>query len=160
MIRAPAAFLRIRSSSSRLGRALSSYNARINPDTTVIHKSSNLKQKTPYEELLFGHTFSDHMLEVDWKKEEGWQVPVISEYKNFSMSPACVALHYALQCFEGMKAYKDKEGRVRLFRPDKNMARMNSSMARLSMPALDEQGYLECIKQVGVRIALMVSHCI
>jgi branched-subunit amino acid aminotransferase/4-amino-4-deoxychorismate lyase len=59
-----------------------------------------------------------------------------------------------------MKAYKDKEGRVRLFRPDKNMARMNSSMARLSMPALDEQGYLECIKQVGVRIALMVSHCI
>jgi hypothetical protein len=88
------------------------------------------------------------------------KVPVISEYKNFSMSPACVALHYALQCFEGMKAYKDKEGRVRLFRPDKNMARMNSSMARLSMPALDEQGYLECIKQVGVRIALMVSHCI
>ena len=56
---------------------------------------------------------------------------------------------YALQCFEGMKAYKDAQGRVRLFRPEKNMTRMNSSMSRLSMPALDEQGYLECIKQVG-----------
>mmetsp|Transcript_7052 Transcript_7052/g.11810 ORF Transcript_7052/g.11810 Transcript_7052/m.11810 type:complete len:418 (+) Transcript_7052:68-1321(+) len=151
MIRAPSSLRRV--CNRRCGLPVrpsffSTYNARINPDATIVHKSTNLKEKTPYSELLFGHTFSDHMLEVDWKKEEGWQAPVISEYKNFSMSPACVALHYALQCFEGMKAYKDKQGHVRLFRPDRNMARMNSSMARLSMPPLDEEGYLECIKQL------------
>lgn len=132
-----------------LASSFSTYNARINSEGTIIRKSDNLKKQTPYTELLFGHTFTDHMLEVDWKKDEGWQTPVISEFKNFSMSPACVALHYALQCFEGMKAYKDKQGRVRLFRPEKNMARLNASMRRLSMPPLDEKGYLECIKQVG-----------
>lgn len=131
-----------------LASSFSTYNARINSEGTIIRKSDNLKKQTPYTELLFGHTFTDHMLEVDWKKEEGWQTPVISEFKNFSMSPACVALHYALQCFEGMKAYKDKQGRVRLFRPEKNMARLNASMRRLSMPPLDEKGYLECIKQL------------
>lgn len=88
------------------------------------------------------------MLEIDWHKETGWRKPVISEYKNFSISPASVTFHYALQCFEGMKAYKDKEGRVRLFRPDRNMVRLNSSMTRLSMPALDKEGFLECIKQL------------
>lgn len=156
MIRASTSFLRrcsiagVNVSGKTLARAsfFSTYNARINHEETIIKMSENLKEKTPYEELLFGHTFSDHMLEVDWKKDEGWQTPVISEYKNFSMSPACVALHYALQCFEGMKAYKDKQGRVRLFRPERNMVRMNDSMARLSMPPLDQENYLECIKQL------------
>lgn len=130
-------------------RSFSTYNSSINFNDIIINQSKNPKAQTPYSELVFGHTFSDHMLEVDWSKDEGWKTPVISEYKNFSMSPACVALHYALQCFEGMKAYKDKEGRVRLFRPEMNMARMNASMQRLSMPPLDEKGYLECIKKVG-----------
>jgi branched-subunit amino acid aminotransferase/4-amino-4-deoxychorismate lyase len=50
------------------------------------------------------------------------------------------------QCFEGMKAYKDREGKIRLFRPEKNMARLNHSMTRLAMPSFNGEGFLECLK--------------
>ena len=97
MIRASSSLRRLGSVSgktfARGTSFFSTYNARINSDVTIIRKSESPKKQTPYSELLFGHTFSDHMLEVEWKKEEGWQTPVISEYKNFSISPACVALH-------------------------------------------------------------------
>jgi branched-chain amino acid aminotransferase len=100
------------------------------------------------EDLTFGRTFSDHMLVIDWNKHTGWATPVISEFTNFSMSPASLSLHYGIQCFEGMKAYKDKHGNVRLFRPDKNMTRFADSMERLALPPLDKEGFLECLKQL------------
>ena len=56
--------------------------------------------------------------------------------------------HYGIEAFEGMKAYRDARGRVRLFRPDMNMRRLARSMWTLSLPALDEAGYLECVKRL------------
>ena len=88
------------------------------------------------------------MLDINWNDVKGWSEPVISEYKNLSISPASSSLHYGIQCFEGMKAYKDKNGQVRLFRPDMNMNRLDSSMQRLSMPPLDKEGFLNCIKKL------------
>ena len=55
----------------------------------------------PYKELKFGQTFSDHMLEIDWSNELGWQDPVIKPFGNLSVHPATSALHYGLQAFEG-----------------------------------------------------------
>ena len=56
-----------------------------------------LQDKLPYDELKFGKSFSDHMLEIDWDSTNGWQNPVISPYHYFSMSPAATALHYGIE---------------------------------------------------------------
>eukprot|EP00291_Cryptomonas_curvata_P012767 CAMPEP_0172190546 /NCGR_PEP_ID=MMETSP1050-20130122/23177_1 /TAXON_ID=233186 /ORGANISM="Cryptomonas curvata, Strain CCAP979/52" /LENGTH=275 /DNA_ID=CAMNT_0012865439 /DNA_START=152 /DNA_END=976 /DNA_ORIENTATION=+ len=96
--------------------------------------------------LPFGKFFTDHMLEIEWDSEKGFGVPTISPHHNLSLDPAIPALHYAVQCFEGMKAYKDSAGNIRLFRPDLNMRRFNDSCTRLSLPAFDGADMLECLK--------------
>eukprot|EP00596_Hydrurales_sp_CCMP1899_P010457 CAMPEP_0119049858 /NCGR_PEP_ID=MMETSP1177-20130426/66797_1 /TAXON_ID=2985 /ORGANISM="Ochromonas sp, Strain CCMP1899" /LENGTH=323 /DNA_ID=CAMNT_0007027585 /DNA_START=224 /DNA_END=1191 /DNA_ORIENTATION=+ len=110
--------------------------------------NKNLKEKLPDEKLEFGKTFTDHMLTIDWDKESGWHNPEILPYGNLSLSPACSALHYGIECFEGMKAYKDDKGGVRLFRPDCNMERLNNSMERCAMPGFNGEGFIECLKQL------------
>jgi len=100
------------------------------------------------EKLAFGAVTTDHMLEVDWTSKDGWAAPKISAYKPLSIDPAASCLHYGLEAFEGMKAYLDPQGKARLFRPDLNMIRLNNSMARLALPPLDKEGFLECIKEL------------
>ena len=63
------------------------------------------------------------------------------------MDPATCVFHYAFECFEGMKAYKDSTGNVRLFRPDKNMARMNKSAARIALPSFNGTAFTDLIAQ-------------
>jgi branched-chain amino acid aminotransferase len=74
------------------------------------------------------------MLTAEWTNEAGWQAPKISQYQNLSLDPATCVFHYAFECFEGMKAYRGNDGQIRLFRPDKNMARLNKSAARIALP--------------------------
>eukprot|EP00501_MAST-03F_sp_TOSAG23-6_P001628 GSMAST32.ASY1.ANO1.1695.1 assembled CDS len=88
------------------------------------------------------------MLEIDWNADTGWHTPLIKPYGDMAISPAASALHYGLQCFEGMKAYIDPSGNIRLFRPEKNMTRLSTSMKRLNMPSFDESEFLECIKEL------------
>jgi branched-chain amino acid aminotransferase len=76
------------------------------------------------------------MLEIDYYNEEGWQMPEISQYHNFSIDPFNSTLHYAIQLFEGLKAYKSDDNRIILFRPEQNMIRMNYSSKRLSLPVI------------------------
>lgn len=95
---------------------------------------SGKQAKVPNEKLLFGHTFTDHMLEIDWTRDEGWAAPQINPYGPLLIDPAASVLHYGMECFEGMKAYKDASGTIRLFRPDMNMKRINKSMDRLGFP--------------------------
>ena len=85
---------------------------------------------------------------IDWSAKNGWHNPEITPFGNLSLSPACVALHYGIECFEGMKAYKDDKGRIRLFRPDCNMERLNHSMTRLAMPTFNGDGFIDCLKQL------------
>jgi len=106
------------------------------------------KTKTPAKDLVFGRTFSDHMLELDWTSEDGWSHPHIHPFGNLSLSPSCTVFHYALECFEGMKAYKDKNGNVRLFRPDMNMRRLERSCERIALPSFNGDQLLECIKEL------------
>ena len=82
------------------------------------------------------------MLLNRWSEKSGWQAPVIQQFGNLSMHPASSVLHYALECFEGMKAYRDKDGNARLFRPDMNMKRLANSARRLYLPAFDQVGCL------------------
>ena len=88
------------------------------------------------------------MLEIDWDEKTGWANPVIKPYGNLSLSPAASCFHYGIECFEGMKAYKDKNGKMLMFRPDCNMERLNNSMKRLCLPGIDSAQLIECIKQL------------
>lgn len=85
------------------------------------------------------------MLTIEWTKTDGWRTPQIVPYQNLSLDPATCVLHYAFECFEGMKAYKDKTGEVRLFRPDKNMARLNKSSARIALPTFAPEPMMDLI---------------
>lgn len=87
------------------------------------------------------------MLAVEWTQDDGWLDPKITPYQNLSLDPATCVFHYAFECFEGMKAYKDKDGNVRLFRPDKNMARLNKSAARIALPTFEPTSFIELISK-------------
>ena len=99
-----------------------------------ISTTSHPKTLVPEKDLIFGHTFSDHMLTIDWTNTTGWESPKIVPYGPLVLDPSCIVFHYGLECFEGMKAYKDAHGKIRLFRPDMNMKRMNKSCDRLVLP--------------------------
>jgi branched-chain amino acid aminotransferase len=86
------------------------------------------------------------MISIDWDENNGWAAPQLHPYENLSLAPSAVVFHYASECFEGMKAYKDENGKIRLFRPDMNMARMNRSTARIALPQFDGD---ELIKVIG-----------
>ncbi|KAI9850225.1 MAG: hypothetical protein M1838_005995 [Thelocarpon superellum] len=82
---------------------------------------------------------------MEWTASQGWLAPRITPYQNLSLDPATCVFHYAFEAFEGMKAYQDKQGQIRLFRPDKNMARFNNSSARLALPTFDGPALTELI---------------
>ena len=88
------------------------------------------------------------MLTAEWTAKTGWNAPKISPYQNLSLDPATCVFHYAFECFEGLKAYKDTSGGVRLFRPDKNAERFNKSAARIALPTFDEQELVKLIKEL------------
>ncbi|XP_076987349.1 branched-chain-amino-acid aminotransferase, mitochondrial isoform X1 [Tamandua tetradactyla] len=106
------------------------------------------KKPGPGETLMFGKTFTDHMLMVEWTLEKGWGCPHIKPFQNLTLHPASSSLHYSIQLFEGLKAYKGGDQRVRLFRPWLNMDRMLRSTLRLCLPPFDKAELLECIRQL------------
>ncbi|KAI9734877.1 MAG: Mitochondrial branched-chain amino acid (BCAA) aminotransferase [Cirrosporium novae-zelandiae] len=117
----------------------------LDPSKLTIEKTTSPKELKPLQELVFGRNFTDHMLSVEWTAKEGWLAPRITPYQNLSLDPATNVFHYAFECFEGMKAYKDKKGGIRLFRPDKNMERMNKSTARIALPNFDGSQFIKLI---------------
>merc|ERR1712000_478213 len=90
---------------------------------------------------------TDHILEADFSLSTGWKSPTIKPYHAFQMDPASLCLHYALECFEGLKAYKDAKGNVRLFRAIENMKRINNSAKRIALPNFDPNVGVELIKE-------------
>eukprot|EP01130_Rhizamoeba_saxonica_P013429 TRINITY_DN5734_c0_g1_i4.p1 TRINITY_DN5734_c0_g1~~TRINITY_DN5734_c0_g1_i4.p1 ORF type:complete len:384 (+),score=79.39 TRINITY_DN5734_c0_g1_i4:39-1190(+) len=112
-----------------------------------LKNSTSLKEKLPLEELKFGASFTDHMLTIE-NSGGAWKNPKIEPFADLKLSPAALTLHYAIQCFEGMKAYKDEKGRVRLFRPMKNIERLQTSSQRLALPSFDGDEFLECMKEL------------
>lgn len=89
------------------------------------------------QEIFDMKTCTDHMVKVTWTREAGWHAPVIEQYGPLTMMPIASCLHYATQCFEGMKVYRGYDGKLRLFRPEKNCKRLNMSSARVALPQFD-----------------------
>jgi branched-chain amino acid aminotransferase len=90
-------------------------------------------------DLVFGRTFTDHMAMVDYDASTGWYDPRIVPYGPLSLDPAAAVLHYAQELFDGLKAFRGADGRVRLFRVDRHCRRMSEGAARLCMPAIDAE---------------------
>ena len=125
---------------------------------TVVKKTTSPVVKLPLEQLQFGKSFTDHMLEIDWTKSNGWETPIISPLHNLQLDPAASCLHYSFECFEGMKAYKDEQGKTRLFRPDMNAARLQRSMARVHLPEFNQKEFIECLKVCMCSSLICIYH--
>lgn len=132
---------------NRLFRYSSTMSAPLDASKLIIEKTTTPKELLPNDQLLFGKTFTDHMLEIEWTQEAGWGTPKISAYHPLSLDPSSVVLHYAFELFEGMKAYRDKDNNIRTFRPEKNMERMNLSAERIALPTFDNEELLKLIDQ-------------
>ncbi len=111
--------------------------------------ADRLRQKPADESKLgFGDILTDHMFLMDWEKGMGWFNARIVPYGPLSVDPAAMAIHYGQEIFEGLKAYRGKDGSVYLFRARENYVRMNRSAARLCMPELDIDFAMEGMKKL------------
>ena len=97
-----------------------------------ITKTTTPKAKPADQSKLgFGKYYTDHMFIMNYDEGQGWHDARIVPYAPFELDPAAMVLHYAQEIFEGLKAYRTADGSIQLFRPEKNMARMNVSCERL-----------------------------
>ena len=113
-----------------------------------VELTKNPKQKPDPDSLRFGTVFTDHMFVMDYDPENGWHDGKIVPYGPLALDPATVVFHYGQEMFEGLKAYKTKEGKVQLFRPDMNAKRTNNTNKRMCIPQIDEQVYIDAIKEL------------
>ena len=114
-----------------------------------IELTKNPKEKPQDESKLgFGRIFTDHMFLMNYDEGQGWHDPRIVPYGPIALDPSAMVLHYGQEVFEGMKAYRNVNGGINLFRPDKNMARLNVSNERLCIPKIDEEFCVEAIKKL------------
>ena len=110
--------------------------------------TTNYKEKPTGPNIPFGVITTDHMFLMNYTTEKGWHDGRIVPYAPFQIDPACMVLHYAQEIFEGMKAYRDDQGHIRLFRPEENFKRMNNSADRMSIPRIDVDYCVEAVKQL------------
>ena len=109
-------------------------------------KNSRLPQVN-WDNLPFGKLFSDHMFTMDFDNGN-WSKPKIMPYGDISISPANSAIHYGQSCFEGMKAHRDVNGDIVLFRPYENARRFNSSNKRMCIPGISEDVFVNSILEL------------
>ncbi len=112
-----------------------------------ITKTESPKAK-PEGALGFGKIFTDHMFIMDYTEGKGWHDARIVPYGDLSFSPATMVFHYGQEMFEGLKAYKGKDGNAYLFRPDMNAKRTNKTNERLCIPYLPEEDFVDAVKAI------------
>lgn len=99
----------------------------------------------------FGKVFTDHMVSISWTRDAGWHDAKVIPYGPIAMDPAASVLHYGQEIFEGIKAYRHPNGEIVTFRPEANAKRLNESAARLALPELPEELFVQAIEEL-VRI--------
>ena len=104
------------------------------------------KAKPQTDKLGFGKIFTDHMFIMNYTEGKGWHDPRIVPYAPISLDPAAMVFHYGQEMFEGLKAYRTADGSIQLFRPQKNIERMNNTNRRLCIPQVDPDDVLQAIK--------------
>lgn len=113
-----------------------------------VNLCSSGKEKPNSDQLQFGRVFTDHMFIMDYSDTSGWHDARIVPYQQISIDPSAMVFHYGQSVFEGLKAYLSPDGDAQLFRPEKNLERLNRSNDRLCIPPIDEEFALKAIKQL------------
>ena len=116
------------------------------------HRNPNPMGYVQRAEILenpgFGKYFTDHMVRIDWTAENGWSDARLIPYGPLSLDPATNVLHYGQAIFEGLKAYRHPDGGIYTFRPTKNAKRFQKSAARMAMPELPEELFIESLQKL------------
>ena len=113
-----------------------------------VTKNPNPGTMPEASKLGFGSVFSDHMFVMDYNAKDGWHDARIVPYGPLSLSPAASVFHYAGEVFEGLKAYRRKDGKVQLFRHDANVERLNISAERIGLPQVPVDVAMAAIEQL------------
>lgn len=106
------------------------------------------KEKPQADQLQFGRIFTDHMFVMDYSATKGWHNAAIVPYQPITIDPSAMVFHYAQSVFEGLKAFRTADNEIQLFRPKKNLERLNRSSSRLVIPEIDEEFVLKGIKKL------------
>lgn len=112
---------------------------------TVEKSNASRIGEIDFENLTFGAVFTDHMFECDYEDGE-WKNPTVKPYQPLTLDPSARVFHYGQAVFEGMKAYRDDNDEIWLFRPDENFHRINASCKRLAMPEFPEAHFFDGLK--------------
>ena len=110
-----------------------------------VTKTTHPAAKPDSSTLGFGKVFTDHMFIMDYSADKGWHDARIVPFGPLSLHPASTVLHYGVEIFEGLKAYRRADGKVQLFRPIENIRRMNRSAARLCLPQIPEEDAMQAL---------------
>ncbi len=116
-------------------------------DIAVRKTTHSRIHEVDFNQLEFGKYISDHMLACDYANTE-WSAPQIVPYSNLSLSPAALALHYGQTVFEGMKAFRMKDGRINIFRIDKHYERFTRSLERMCMAVVPKEIFTQGLLQL------------
>ncbi len=111
-----------------------------------INECQERKTKPSTDGIAFGRNFTDHMFIADYTEGIGWHDHRVVPYEPIMLDPSATIFHYGQTVFEGLKAYRAKDGSIRLFRPEENFRRMNESCDRLCMPQINEADALEALR--------------
>jgi branched-chain amino acid aminotransferase len=94
----------------------------------------------------FGKYYTDHMVMCEWSEKDGWGEPHLMPYGPISLDPATAVFHYGQEIFEGMKAYRQPDGTIALFRPTANAQRFINSARRLALPEMPVELFMETVE--------------
>jgi branched-chain amino acid aminotransferase len=114
----------------------------------IVEKTTKSRiSEVDFDTLQFGTVFTDHMFECDFV-DGAWQKPTIRPYQPILFEPSLKVFHYGQAVFEGMKAYKDDDGQVWMFRPEQNQKRINKSSKRLAIPEFPKEWFFEALNRL------------
>jgi branched-chain amino acid aminotransferase len=114
----------------------------------TVQRTTTPRPRPPEAELGFGRHFTDHMLTIEWTAGRGWHDPAIVPYGPIALDPAASVLHYGQEMFEGMKAFRGADGKVRLWRLMRHCQRMQAGAPRLCMPSLPPEEMARAIEAI------------
>jgi branched-chain amino acid aminotransferase len=114
--------------------------------TTLLGKAATAPGAATTTSPGHGDAFTAHMVSMSWTETHGWDAPQLRPLENLSLHPAMIGLHYGQSIFEGMKAFRQADGSMAVFRPLENARRFQRSARRLAMPELPEDTYLAAVE--------------
>ena len=113
----------------------------VTSDIRVERVKDSRINEVDFKKLEFGTHLSDHMLIADYDRGQ-WSAPGIVPFGEIRITPAMLSLHYGQSVFEGMKAFRTKDGDINIFRPQEHLDRLNRSLDRMCMPRISEEMFL------------------